>query len=41
MECCGTLRFRLWLRDHLALCGVKNSVLAMGHRTPDQSKGEQ
>lgn len=33
--------FRLWLRDHLALYGVKNAVLAPGYRSPDQSKGEQ
>jgi hypothetical protein len=30
--------FRLWLRDHLALYGVKNAVLAPGYRSPDQSK---
>ncbi|MEE9929640.1 helix-turn-helix transcriptional regulator [Microvirgula aerodenitrificans] len=33
--------FRLWLRDHLALYGVKNAVLAPGYRSPDQNKGEQ
>jgi hypothetical protein len=33
--------FRLWLKDHLALYGVKNAVLAPGYRSPDQSKGEQ
>jgi hypothetical protein len=32
---------RLRLRDHLALYGVKNAVLAPGYRSPDQSKGEQ
>jgi hypothetical protein len=33
--------FRLWLKDHLALYGVKNAVLAPGYRSPDQNKGEQ
>jgi hypothetical protein len=32
--------FRLWLKDHLALYGVKNAVLAPGYRSPDQN-GEQ
>ena len=32
--------FRLWLKDHLALYGVKNAVLAPGYRSPDQNKGE-
>jgi len=32
--------FRLWLKDHLALYGVKNAVLAPGYRAPDQNKGE-
>lgn len=32
---------RLWLKDHLALYGVKNAVLAPGCRLPDQNKGEQ
>ena len=27
--------FRLWLRDYLALYGVKNAVLAPGYRLPD------
>lgn len=27
--------FRLWLKDHLALYGVKNAVLAPGYRSPD------
>lgn len=33
--------YRLWLKDHLALYGVKNAVLAPGYRSPDQGKGEQ
>lgn len=33
--------FRLWLKDHLALYGVKNAVLAPGYCSPDQNKGEQ
>jgi len=33
--------FRLWLKDPLALYGVKNAVLAPGYRSPEQSKGEQ
>jgi hypothetical protein len=33
--------YRLWLRDHLAIYGVKNAVLAPGYRSPDQNKGEQ
>lgn len=33
--------FRLWLKDPLALYGVKNAVLAPGYRLPDQNKGEQ
>ena len=37
---CGH-EFRLWLKDHLALYGVKNAVLAPGYRSPDQNKGEQ
>lgn len=32
--------YRLWLRDPLAIYGVKNAVLAPGYRSPDQSKGE-
>lgn len=32
--------FRLWLRNHLALYGVKNAVLAPGYRSPDHDKGE-
>ena len=27
--------YRLWLKDHLALYGVKNAVLAPGYRSPD------
>jgi hypothetical protein len=33
--------FRLWLKDYLALYGVKNAVLAPGYRSPDQKKREQ
>ena len=33
--------FRLWLKDALALYGVKNAVLAPGYRSPDQAKVEQ
>lgn len=32
---------RLWLRDHLALYGVKNALLAPGYRQPEKDKGEQ
>ena len=33
--------FRLWLKDLLALYGVKNALLAPGYRSPDKkSKGE-
>jgi hypothetical protein len=32
---------RLWLRDHLALYGVKNAMLAPGYRQPEKDKGEQ
>lgn len=32
--------FRLWLRDPLALYGVKNALLAPGYRSPDKNKGE-
>lgn len=28
-------QYRLWLRDHLALYGVKNALLAPGYRAPD------
>lgn len=30
--------YRLWLKDHLALYGVKTAVLAPGYRSPDQSR---
>ena len=33
--------YRLWLKDHLALYGVKNALLAPGYRSPDQNKGER
>ncbi|MES2242556.1 MAG: WYL domain-containing protein [Pseudomonadota bacterium] len=32
--------FRLWLKDPLALYGVKNALLAPGYRSPDKSKGK-
>ncbi len=32
--------FRLWLKDPLALYGVKNAVLAPGYRSPEKNKGE-
>jgi len=32
--------YRLWLKDHLALYGVKNAILAPGYRVPDQSGTE-
>lgn len=31
--------YRLWLRDPLAIYGVKNAVLAPGYRSPDKGKG--
>ena len=34
------LEFRLWLKDPLALYGVKNALLAPGYRSPDKNKGE-
>lgn len=30
--------YRLWLKDHLALYGVKNALLAPGYREPGQAK---
>lgn len=32
--------FRLWLKDHLALYGVKNALLAPGYRSPDHLRPE-
>ena len=32
--------FRLWLKDPLALYGVKNALLAPGYRSPNKTKGE-
>ena len=32
--------YRLWLKDPLALYGVKNAVLAPGYRSPDQQRLE-
>ncbi len=31
---------RLWLKDHLAIYGVRNAVLAPGYRSPDQQRLE-
>ncbi len=33
--------YRLWLRDHLAMYGVKNAILAPGYRSPDQLRLEE
>jgi hypothetical protein len=30
--------YRLWLKDHLAIYGVKNAVLAPGYQSPDQHR---
>jgi hypothetical protein len=32
--------YRLWLKDHLAIYGVRNAVLAPGYRSPDQQRTE-
>lgn len=32
--------YRLWLKDHLAIYGVKNAGLAPGYRAPDQQRLE-
>ena len=32
--------YRLWLKDHLAIYGVRNAVLAPGYRSPDQQRLE-
>lgn len=32
--------YRLWLKDHLALYGVRNAVLAPGYRPPDHQRLE-
>ena len=32
--------YRLWLRDHLAIYGVKNAILAPGYRSTDQQRLE-
>ena len=32
--------YRLWLKDHLALYGVKNALLAPGYRSPDHLRPE-
>ncbi len=32
--------YRLWLKDHLAIYGVRNAVLAPGYRSPDQQRPE-
>ncbi|MEI7996045.1 MAG: WYL domain-containing protein [Methylococcaceae bacterium] len=36
-HCLQDHEYRLWLRNHLALNGAKNAVLAPGYRSPDQS----
>jgi len=32
--------YRLWLKDPLAIYGVRNAVLAPGYRSPDQQRLE-
>ena len=32
--------YRLWLKDHLAIYGVRNAVLAPGYRSPEQQRLE-
>jgi 2-succinyl-5-enolpyruvyl-6-hydroxy-3-cyclohexene-1-carboxylate synthase len=32
--------YRLWLKAHLAIYGVRNAVLAPGSRSPDQQRLE-
>ncbi len=32
--------YRLWLKDHLTIYGVRNAVLAPGYRSPDQQRLE-
>jgi hypothetical protein len=32
--------YRLWLKNHLAIYGVRNAVLAPGYRSPDQQRLE-
>jgi hypothetical protein len=32
--------YRLWLKDHLAIYGVRNAVLAPGYCSPDQQRLE-
>lgn len=34
---CGH-EYRLWLKDHLAIYGVRNAMLAPGYRSPDQQR---
>ena len=34
-HCLKEEQYRLWLRDHLALYGVKNALLAPGYRSPE------
>ena len=36
---CGH-EYRLWLKDHLAIYGVRNAMLAPGYRSPDQQRLE-
>jgi hypothetical protein len=30
----------LWLKDHLAIYGVRNAILAPGYRSPDRQRLE-
>ncbi|MCK9357955.1 MAG: WYL domain-containing protein, partial [Dehalococcoidia bacterium] len=32
--------YRLWLKDHLAIYGVRNAILAPGYRSPDRQRLE-
>ena len=32
--------YRLWLKDHLAIYGVRHAVLAPGYPSPDQQRLE-
>lgn len=32
------LEYRLWHKDHLAMYGVKNAILAPGYRSSDQQR---
>lgn len=39
-HCLRGPEYRLWLKDHLAMYGVKNAILAPGYRSPDQQRLE-